>query len=1325
MIKFSKKKKYLLCILISIFICLNLCFATLAINANKVETSDIATMQIDYNDVSNDVIRSIEEDLNKNGTTLIDQVDKHINYYTDLLEKCDSDKEKELSDRIDILKNSKQYFKSYVAKDGNISTYADDESTNCGVSPYCTCTEENFANNKPCDNCKEHSIITTEVIAISELFELRGWLLASDLMMHNLTNKELDSDYWPDRGGSIAHSEQIKEIANNNMLTDSYRLDSPGNMNGLVANTLEGDVYNALGSFYYSKKYVQEDIDNPGKQIVSIDIFDRYDWGEKSYGSGLSESLLAILYKAEQIGVVTPFYTRITLTVSGCAAFDWQYTDDGVEILDVNNYIERAEIPANLYDFRVKRADGQPQAEIFVTQIAYNAFANKKNIKEVIFLDYQYKINDEEVVIEPTRISKIGSSAFSGCTNLESIANVQKVTYIGDNAFNGCTSLKSLENLDSLLYIGNSAFENCVELTSISLPCLNHLGSRAFAGCGNLKEVIWGNNTTLEVISEGAFSNTAFAEFTIPTSIVNIEEDAFLDTAITSFVGNSNYVWQNNVLVKFNVSDTNKKIAIYANPLVSEITIPNNVTILSAKLFKDNANIRTINLNEVEYIGPEVFSNSSLTNINNASNIIDCDITALQDTPWYSNNANEFVVLGKVLLKYFGADTIVKIPENIHRIGKECFVNNTMTQVVLSNKIDSIGVAAFKGATALESVIFTSDFPAVLDGDCFDKNVVLYTKETKVEEYKNNICFINLPNEIKAKEITISFYDENNNFIGSRTEYYGSKFDNYVNAPIITGKDFCGWDNAGVIININDMIDYYNDIDLTAVYETTKYQINIAGENGNQQLVLEYGQEIDLPIPEIEGKIFKGWFDSSVGGNLIIDATKTCVWDNLINGGTLYPQYDLIKYNITYNWGQPDGMSAMPTEFTVDNPVFISELSIPKKFGYLFVRWSYNGDNFENTKGIFKDIELIAEWKGKKIAVNNKLSITDEIAIVDCANASYGSLYEIEIMPSVKMVAFVSNWYKSIIAKIKVANRNGAILFGLKNIGINAPEGSESHAIECESSALYLTYFEKVEIKGGKGINGSNSGESGANGGYGINAKEVTLMAFHPQSRISIYGGDGGNGVKGKDGENGADGPNPPSGSIFNPIKGDNGSPGEDGQNGGNGGNGGYAIYAKSKIINVTRDSKYYIQGGDGGDGANGGNGGKGGNGADDVSGDWFTGTGDPGDGGNGGNGGDNGYAGTGAQGTNCEALESVGGYNGDHGQIGYAGAGGKGGDHGVIGNDGDDGKAGEKGRDGNGSYGTVGDHYKQPVASQSEQENAVVDLPNAFSNEFFEMFLQ
>ncbi len=910
-------------------------------------------------------------------------------------------------------------------------------------------------------------------------------------------------------------------------------------------------------------------------------------------------------------------------------------------------------------------------------------------------------------------IKNIGIGTFENCTNLKSITNLNNVTHIGDYAFKNCTKLEALDDLgnlqnvgaeafyncssinigsamDKLKNIGNSAFENCLGLTSINLPYLNNLGERAFAGCSNLNNVNLRANTSLNIISTCAFANTAITDFIIPYGVNSIEDDAFLGTMITNFKSNANYVWQDNILIKCNVIDTDKKVAIYANPVVSEITIPDNVTILNARLFKNNKNIRTINLNQVEFIGPETFTNSSLANINNANNIIDCDITALLDTPWYSNNASKFVILGKVLLKYFGTERIVKIPDNIHRIGRECFDNNVPTQIILSDKIDSIGVSAFKGATDLESIIFTSDIPPVLDGDCFDDKVILYVKEARLQEYQENICFVNLTNTLKAKELTINFYDINNNFIGSRTEYYGSKFDNYIVAPVITGKDFCGWEYNGTRLNVNDMIDFYDDINLLAKYETSKYQI-IIGDNGGQEVFIEYGQTLDIAIPEIEGKIFKGWFDKPIGGNLIIDARKTWVWEDQIDSNTLYPQYDLIKYNITYNFRYADVVFDLPNEFTVDNPVFNTELATPQKFGYLFVKWSYNGNSFENTKEIFKDIELVVEWEGRVITASENLSITDRVAIVDFSNASSSMKYTININSSVKMITFIGNGYMTITAKINVLNRNGAILFGLKNIDIKAPTGGAVNAIDCESSAIYLTYFGSVTIKGGNGADGSGNGVAGANGGYGIKAKEVTLMAFNSDSKVYIYGGNGGNGSSGYNGENGKDGERPPRGSIFKPIKGDDGAPGKDGSAGGNGGNGGYAIYASNNIINVARGSNYYIKGGDGG---------------------------------NGGNGGTNGVAGSAAQGTNVETLTTDGGINGKNGNIGHKGTGGKGGNAGIIGNNGSDGKNGEYGRDGTTSVGPVGDQVSKPVAGQHQVEDSIVDLPSAYSNEFFDMFL-
>lgn len=1322
MVKLSKKKVNFLCVIISLLICINLLVAVFAIVLNKNEISDVAKTQVN-NSISNDVVASIEKDLSKRGTTVIEVLDKQINAYSELLETSNKEEEKEIFEKINILEDTKQYFTSCEDNVNNVSTCAySEKSTDCGLSPNCTCTNENFATNKPCDSCKEFKEVRAQVTIIASLFETRGWLLAADLMMHNLSNKELDSDYWPVRGSSIAQSEQIKEIADNNNLTGDYSLDSPGNMNGLLENTIEGDVYNALGSFYYSKKYIREDTN--GKQIVSIDIFDRYDWGEKKYGDEVADSLLAVLYKAEQIGVVTPFYTRITLTVSGNAPFDWEYTDDGAEILNVNDEIEIAEIPAKLYDFRVKRNDGQPQAEVFITKIGDNAFKNKKNIKEVVFLDYKYSNDKGEEFIEPTQISRIGSFAFSGCSELIFIKNISEVTNIGDNAFKDCVKLKEINNLKSLQIIGDEAFYNCKELISINLPIISYLGSEAFAECSSLTEIIFGEESTIEIIKSKTFYNTSLSKFVIPNCIINIEEDAFWGTTITEFVGNANYLWQDNVLIKCNVSDASKKIAIYVNPTISEVIIPYEVAILTSKLLQDNSNIKTIDLNQVEYIGPNSFKNSSLENIINANNIIDCDISALYGTPWYEINASDYVILGKVLLKYTGSESVVILPSNIKRIGTDCFDNNVTTQVVLSEEISSVGRYAFKGLTALESIIFTTNIPPVLDGECFEDDVVLYVKESKLSEYKENICFILLANTISAKEITINFYDIDNNFIGSKTEFYGSKFDNYVDAPLIRGKDFCGWEHNGFQLKVNDMLDFYNNLDLRAIYEVAKYQLTIMGDNGEQQLVLEYGQELNVSIPEIEGKIFKGWFDKAVGGNLVVDATKQCVWDNLVDGNVLYPQYDLITYTITYDFVGADKVNTLPTEFTVDNPIFLSEIATPQKFGYLFKYWYNNSEKFSNTNGIFKDIVLVAEWEGVINFPAQTLTITDTIAIIDFTKAESYPEYYITLETSVVSATFVNRLSGEFKLSIIIKDRNSAILLGFQNFKYKAPNGDSVNAIDAKKADIYLSYYKSNRIVGGEGYYGSQSSLDATNGGCGIYANAVTLMAYDEKSTIDITGGAGGDGRSGADGENGKDGEKPPSGSIFKPIKGDNGEDGTDGQDGGNGGDGGYGIYAESKKINVTPNSNYFISGGNGGNGGSGGNGGNGGKGADDVSGNWFTGTGDPGDGGKGGNGGTNGVGGSGSQGTNCDSLNTSGGRNGLNGAIGFKGEGGKGGHHGTIGANGKNGKDGDFGRDGKVTDGPVGWESGALQDSQIQINSAVVDLPSAFSTDFFDNFL-
>ena len=152
-----------------------------------------------------------------------------------------------------------------------------------------------------------------------------------------------------------------------------------------------------------------------------------------------------------------------------------------------------------------------------------------------------------------SRTATIGSSAFSSCTNLTTISNIEQIQSLGDNAFSFCPNLSgtfvipdAITSIPSWLFQDDSsleavvfhenvteiqkfAFNNCTSLTDITFPsALVSIGQSAFDGCSGL--------TCNLVLPEGltTLSNHAFQDcnnltgkLIIPHNVITVGDYAF------------------------------------------------------------------------------------------------------------------------------------------------------------------------------------------------------------------------------------------------------------------------------------------------------------------------------------------------------------------------------------------------------------------------------------------------------------------------------------------------------------------------------------------------------------------------------------------------------------------------------------------------------------------------------------------------------------------------------------------------------------------------------------------------------------------------------
>ncbi len=227
----------------------------------------------------------------------------------------------------------------------------------------------------------------------------------------------------------------------------------------------------------------------------------------------------------------------------------------------------------------------------------------------------------------------------------------------------------------------------------------------------------------------GYNGSEGFSEVVVPDGVTEIAQRAFMNCR---------------ELVSITLPDSVKKIcteAFAGCTALESFRFPEDTCEIGLAVFEGCTSLRSVRMpTEFWMMGETVFKGcTALEEIIVPHGYSSTFITAemLQDTKWYRENNDEFVILGGELLKYNGHDSCPVIPRCVQVICEGAFEDCDIESVELHEKVDMIGHRAFKGCTRLRSI----DLPEKLFSiGCFAFENCVSLKTITIPAGVNYVC---------------------------------------------------------------------------------------------------------------------------------------------------------------------------------------------------------------------------------------------------------------------------------------------------------------------------------------------------------------------------------------------------------------------------------------------------------------------------------------------------------------------------------------------------------------------------------------------------------
>lgn len=334
-------------------------------------------------------------------------------------------------------------------------------------------------------------------------------------------------------------------------------------------------------------------------------------------------------------------------------------------------------------------------------------------------------------------VTSIGYEAFEGCNNLTHVTIPASVTDISPRIFEWCTSLQDFElapgnanfKSDSGLLLskdGKTLVMAARKLTNVTIPeGVTTIDYFAFYGCSNLEKVTIPNS----VVEIGLFAFAKCRRLTqmrIPASVTNINFSVFSECSSLEGIE----VDPDNVSFKSDsglLLTRDGKLLIAVPQSLSDVTIPDSVTVIGLRAFMDCNHLTNVTIPEgVKIVGVEAFKNcGNLTQVTIPESVTFigerpfAGCTRLQGFKVAPGNADlksEPGVLltksGRSVVAVAGGLTNLMIPDGVTYIrDRELAGNTNLTSVTIPASLTNISQQTFSGCANLKTFDVSPDNP--------------------------------------------------------------------------------------------------------------------------------------------------------------------------------------------------------------------------------------------------------------------------------------------------------------------------------------------------------------------------------------------------------------------------------------------------------------------------------------------------------------------------------------------------------------------------------------------------------------------------------------